>query len=86
MPPEPVHDVARSPIRATFAEYIATLTLWEGDLLVYVSEYYCPKSSLYELLQQRNVKILIAAMAATRITTAPLVVFTVAIASFKFIF
>jgi hypothetical protein len=60
MPTEPVHDTARSTICATFDEYIATLPRWERDLLVYVAEYFCPDSSLYELLQQSNVKILIA--------------------------
>jgi hypothetical protein len=60
MPPEPVHDAARSPICATFEEYIATLPLWERGLLVYVAEFFCPDSSLYELLQQSSVEILIA--------------------------
>jgi hypothetical protein len=60
MPPEPVHDAARSPICATFEEYLATLPLWVRDLLVYVTEYSCPDSSSYGLLQQRNVNILVA--------------------------
>jgi hypothetical protein len=60
MPPEPVHDTARSTICATFDEYIATLPRWERDLLVYVAENFCHDSSSYELLQQSNAKILIA--------------------------
>jgi hypothetical protein len=38
MPPEPVHDAARSKICAMFDEYIATLRRWERDLLVYVAK------------------------------------------------
>jgi hypothetical protein len=34
MPPEPVHDAARSPISTT-------LPLWERDLLVYVKADFC---------------------------------------------
>jgi hypothetical protein len=45
---------------ATFDEYIATLPRWERDLLVCVAEYFCPDSSLHELQQQSNVKIIIA--------------------------
>ena len=60
MPPEPMHEPALSTICATFDEYIATLPRWERNLLLYVAEYFCPDSSLYELLQQSNVKILIA--------------------------
>jgi hypothetical protein len=60
MPPELVHDAARVPICATFADYVAILPLWERDLLAHATEVYCPDSSLYELLQQRNVNILVA--------------------------
>jgi hypothetical protein len=45
---------------AKFAAYVATLPLWEQDLLAQATEVYCLDSSLYELLQQRNVNILVA--------------------------
>jgi hypothetical protein len=60
MQTEPVHDAARALNCATFAAYVATLPLWEQDLLAQATEVYCPDSFLYELLQQRNVNILVA--------------------------
>jgi hypothetical protein len=60
MPLEPAHDAVRSPINATFADYVATLPLWERDLLAHATEEHCPDSSLCELLQQTNVNILVA--------------------------
>jgi hypothetical protein len=60
MQTEPVHDAARALSCATFAAYVATLPLWEQDLLAQATEVYCPDSSLYELLQQRDVDILVA--------------------------
>jgi hypothetical protein len=60
MQTEPVHDAARALNCDTFAAYVATLPLWEQDLLAQATEVYCPDSSLYELLQQRNVNILVA--------------------------
>jgi hypothetical protein len=59
MPPEPVHDAVRSLIRAKFTDYIATLPLWEWDLLADATES-CPDSHLLELLQQRNINVLVA--------------------------
>jgi hypothetical protein len=47
-------------MNATFADYVATLPLWERDLLAHATEEHCPDSSLYELLQQTNVNILVA--------------------------
>ncbi len=60
LPPETGHDAIRDPKVATFADYVATLPLWEQDLLADATEVECPDSSLYELLQQRNVNILVA--------------------------
>jgi hypothetical protein len=60
MPPEPSHDTVRAPINATFADYVATLPLWERDLLAHATEDHCPDSSLYGLLQQTNINILVA--------------------------
>jgi hypothetical protein len=47
MPTESIHD-ARC---ATIAECIATLPLWEGDLIAHPTEDFYPNSSLYDLLQ-----------------------------------
>jgi hypothetical protein len=60
MPHEPAHDAVRAPINATFADYVATLPMWERDLLARATEEHCPGYSLYELLQQTNVNILVA--------------------------
>jgi hypothetical protein len=60
MPLEPVHDAVRAPINATFTDYVATLPLWERDLLAHATEEHCPASSLYEVPQQTNVNILVA--------------------------
>jgi hypothetical protein len=60
MPSEPVHDAIRSPICVTSADYIATIPLWERELLAHATKEFCPDSSLYDLLQQRNVDILVA--------------------------
>jgi hypothetical protein len=43
-----------------FADYVATLPLWQRDLIARATEINCPDSSLYELLQQRNVSVLVA--------------------------
>jgi hypothetical protein len=43
----------------------------EQDLLADATEVECPDSSLYELLQQRNVNILAASDGGQRMTTAP---------------
>jgi hypothetical protein len=48
MPPEPAHNAVRAPINATFADYVATVPLWERDLLAHATEELCPDSSLYE--------------------------------------
>jgi hypothetical protein len=42
------------------ADYIATLPLWERDLLAHATEDFCPEFSLHELLQQGKVHILVA--------------------------
>jgi hypothetical protein len=60
MPPEAVHDTARPPICESFAEYVATLPPWEGDLLAHAMEEFYPESSFYELLQQKDANILVA--------------------------
>jgi hypothetical protein len=39
---------------------VATLPLWERDLLAHATEVCCPDSSLYELLQLWNINILVA--------------------------
>jgi hypothetical protein len=57
---EPVQDAVQAPICVTFADYVATLPLWDRDLIKLNIESYCPDSSLCELLQQENVKILAA--------------------------
>jgi hypothetical protein len=57
---EPVHDTARAPTCATFADYVTTLPLHVRDLLAHAKDIHCPDSSLYELLQQKNVNILVA--------------------------
>jgi hypothetical protein len=61
---------ARAPINATFADYVATVPLWERDLLAHATEEHCPDSSLYEVLQQTNVNILVASDGGHRMTTA----------------
>jgi hypothetical protein len=70
LPPETGHDAIRDPKVATFADYVATYR-WEQDLLADATEVECPDSSLYELLQQRNVNILAASDGGQRMTTAP---------------
>jgi hypothetical protein len=60
MQTELVHDAARALNCVTFAAYVATLPLWEQDPLAQATEVNCPDSSLYELLKQRNVNILVA--------------------------
>jgi hypothetical protein len=54
------------------ADYIATLPLWERDLLAHATEDFCPEFSLHELLQQGKVHILVASDGGYK-TTAPLV-------------
>jgi hypothetical protein len=60
MPSEPARDAARATACATFANYVATLPQWQRDLIARATEIHCPDSSLCELLQQRNVNILVA--------------------------
>jgi hypothetical protein len=60
MPFEAVHDTARTPICETSAEYVATLPACGGEPLAHATETYCPDSSFYELLQQKNTNILLA--------------------------
>jgi hypothetical protein len=69
MPLEPAHDAVRAPINATFADYVATLSLWERDLLaqrrrtalILPCANYCNRRTSTYLSQ---------ATAATRMTTA----------------
>mgnify|MGYP000512119673 CR=1 FL=1 len=56
--PEPVQNAAQAPICATFTDYLATLPLWEWDLIKHDLESYFPDNSLCELLQTKNVDIL----------------------------
>jgi hypothetical protein len=58
MPPEAVHDTARTSTCETFAEHVATLPQWERELLAPATEQSFPDSSLYELLLQENTTIL----------------------------
>jgi hypothetical protein len=59
-PPEPVQNAVQTPICATFTDYLATLPLWERDLIKHNLESYFPDTSLCELLQQKNVNTLAA--------------------------
>jgi hypothetical protein len=59
-PHEPVPDTVRPPICATFADYVTTLPQWERDLLAKAMEDPFPDTPLNQLLQQRNVNILVA--------------------------
>jgi hypothetical protein len=60
MPPEAVHDTARTPTCETFAVHVVTLPPWERELLAHATELYCPDSSLFEVLQQKKTTILAA--------------------------
>jgi hypothetical protein len=66
LPPETGHDAIRDPKVATFPTGFPL----KQDLLADATEVECP-SSLYELLQQRNVNILAASDGGQRMTTAP---------------
>ena len=60
MPTATLHETIPTTMCATFGDYISTLPLWERDLLVNATEEYLPDYPLYQLLQQRNVNILVA--------------------------
>jgi hypothetical protein len=55
-----VHDAIRTPICATLADDITTLTQWERDPIAHVTEDFSSDSPLYQVLQRRNVYILVA--------------------------
>jgi hypothetical protein len=54
LPSEPVPDAIRTPIGATFADYVTTLPLWERHLIAHATGDFFPDSPLDQLLQQRN--------------------------------
>jgi hypothetical protein len=54
--PEAVYETARTSI----TEYVATLPPSIRDLLAHATEEFYPESFLYELLKQKNAKILVA--------------------------